>query len=68
MCLLQRALMMLMEFAAEQRDTQFILLTPLDLTSINQAATEVRSLQQQHRQDSLQDQWLRKFDLPLSDK
>ncbi len=37
------ALMMLMDFAADQPDTQFILLTPLDLTSINQAATEVRS-------------------------
>ena len=40
----QRALQMLMEFAVEQPDTQFILLTPLDLTAINHMASEVLPL------------------------
>ena len=64
----QRALMMLMEFAAEQRDTQFILLTPLDLISINQAATEVLSPNQQHREDSLRHDWLCECARRLPDK
>lgn len=34
---------MLMEFAVQQQHTQFILLTPLDMTAITHVAQEVRA-------------------------
>jgi hypothetical protein len=43
-CCAQRSLQMLMEFAVGQKHTQFILLTPLDMTAITHVSQEVRAL------------------------
>lgn len=41
----QRSLMMLMEYAVSHKDTQLILLTPLNLGAINDAAKRTQAMQ-----------------------